>query len=618
MLIPLIVASVLIITFLSVFVIPGIALVRDNQVGIVTRKMSGKKMAEGQIIARNGEIGIQAQTLMPGLYYKFPIIWKIKKADVIDINPNEIGIVESVDGDVLPKGRLLGDEVECNSFQDAKAFLTNNGKKGPQIAILKPGTYRINIAVFSIKKHHVINVEEDTIGIVMAADGLSLPPGFVIAPKAVEAKEHKFFQDGQSFINNNGYRGPQLDTLQPGQYYINPLLFNVKLVPVAEVPPGYVAILRSNVGQELEKQNTIPTSTDIKPDLSQPVHESIESVLITNKNTRGIWNQPIAPGKYNLNTIAFTPYLVPTSAVTIDWASGSEVRSNILGSAPKSKSIDNRPETEKATEFFKFSQLKVTSKDGFQLEVDVRMVIRIRPDNAAFIIARFGSVENLIEQIVHPLIDSSFRNKAGEEKAIEFVLGRTALQRDALERARKEFSQYNVEAQNLLIAYIAVDKDLLATQTKKEIALQQQEQYKEEAKARQEEINVEEKKARAIKQKDVVEAKLEIAIKTDKAEARRKEAEGERDYIQFIADGNAHREKTVGEAIAKAYEAQAAALGGAGPVAVVKLMQEISSGNVKITPDVLVTSGQDGQGNGLVNALLAMLLTQNKEIKKSK
>src|SRR2546427_9098445 len=68
---------------------------------------------------------------------------------------------------------------------------------------------------------------------------------------------------------------------------------------------------------------------------------------------------------------------------------------------------------EKGLSFFRFGQLLVTSKDGFKLEVDVRMVIRILPENAAFVIARFGSVFNLIQQIVHPLIDASFRNNAG-------------------------------------------------------------------------------------------------------------------------------------------------------------------------------------------------------------
>ena len=77
----------------------------------------------------------------------------------------------------------------------------------------------------------------------------------------------------------------------------------------------------------------------------------------------------------------------------------------------------------------------------------MRMVIRIQPANAAYIIARFGSVANLIDQIVHPLIDSSFRNKAGEKKAIDFFQSRTDLQTEALAHAKERFSEYNEDNQ---------------------------------------------------------------------------------------------------------------------------------------------------------------------------
>ena len=595
---------------LVILVLSGFVLVADNQVGILTKKMLGKKMPEGQIIARNGEIGIQAQTLMPGLYWRFPLFWKIHKAKVTDINPNEIGVLESVDGLPIAAGRLLGDEVECNSFQNAKAFLDNHGKKGPQVAILRPGTYRINTSVFIVTSRRATQISKEKVGIVVALDGVPLPSGYIVAPKPTP-ESHKFFQNGQAFLDAQGYRGPQLDTLQPGEYYINPLIFQVKEENVADVPPGYVAVLRSNVGKELEKTDEVPVDAEGQA-LKQPIHEVVETLLIPDRNTRGIWKEPVAPGKYNLNTIAFTPYLVPTSAVTIDWAAGSEVRSTIIGQKPVSvPPVVERPESEKITEFFKFSQLRVTSRDGFQLDVDVRMVIRIQPANAAFVIARFGSVANLIEQIVHPLIDSSFRNKAGEEKAIEFIQGRTKLQKEALERAKGEFAQYNVEAQNLLIAYIHVDKALLETQTKKEIASQQQAQYEQEALAREKEISVREKEARAAKQKDVIDAILAIDIQTNMAEAARKQAEGIRDSTQIKAVGDAEKEREVGKGIADAYKAQVDVLKGddARFIALIKVMQEIGAGKVKITPDVLV-SGGDNQGGNLFNAFIATLLTK--------
>ncbi|MCX6647891.1 MAG: SPFH domain-containing protein [Candidatus Bathyarchaeota archaeon] len=594
--------AIVLLVLLLIFVLPGFALVRDNEVGILTKKMSGKKLPQGKIIASDGEIGVQADTLMPGLYWRFPIIWKINKGRVTQIPQGSIGIIESIDGHSLQKGRLLADDVECNSFQDAKAFLNNGGRKGPQIDILLPGTYRINTAVFRIELTPALEVPKEMIGVVVAMDGTPLPSGYIVAPEP--QGDHKHFQDGEAFITAGGYRGPQLETLQPGEYYINKRLFTVSLYSVAVVPPGYVAVVISSVGKELASSPMAP-AISVTPDLNQPVHEAVESLLITDKSQRGIFRDPIAPGTYNLNLIAYKAELVPTSAITIDWASTSgPSETKIIG-----KERSEVGQSAKITEFFKFSQLRVTSKDGFQLDVDVRLIIRIQPPNAPFVIARFGTVSNLIEQVAHPLIDSSFRNEAGKKAAMEFVHSRTELQLQALEKAREEFSKYHVEVQGLLIAYINVDTQLLETQTKKEIAVQQQKQYEQEALAQEQRIAVAEKTARANQQENVISAKLSIEIAADRAEAARREAEGIRDATKTKADGTAYENEQVGEGIAAAYKAQTEVLGQQN-VAALKLFEEIANGKIVITPEVQVTGG--GDSGNLVNALLATMLKKSK------
>jgi regulator of protease activity HflC (stomatin/prohibitin superfamily) len=603
---------IVIIVFLT-----GLKRIGADKVGILTRTMFGKKMPEGQIIARHGEIGVQAQILMPGLYWRFPIIWSFEKVPVVTIDTASIGVVESVDGEPLPKGRVLGDEVECNQFQDAELFFKNHGRKGPQVGILRPGTYRINTTLFKVTRSPAIRIAENNIGIAIAKDGTPLPPGYIIAPKAVNSDgteaDHKFYQNGQLFIDSKGYRGPQLDTLQPGIYYINPMLFDIKAEFVAEVLPGYVAVIRSNVGLELEKGAEGPTPTTGEDYFSGPIHEDVERILITSKYTRGIWREPIAPGKYNLNTIAFTPYQVPTSAVTIDWATEGKIGTEVKGAKLK--------EAKDEGVLYKFDPLKVTSKDGFQLEVNVRMVIRIQPANAAYIIARFGSVVNLIDQIVHPLIDSSFRNKAGEKKAIDFFQSRTDLQTEALLHAQEKFAEYNVEAQNLLIAYIDIPKELLDTQTKKEIANQQQAQYDQEAQAQEKRIAVMEKASRADKQKDVIDARLSIDINNDRAEAKVREADGDRRSVILraqgtkestilVADGNSYQSKIEGEGVAAAYDAQKEAIGQQN-VAIIKLIQEIAAGKIQIVPQILVNGGDGANSGNLFNAWLAQMVAQN-------
>ena len=91
-------------------------MIGDNQVGIPIKKIFGRKMPQGQIIARSGEVGIQASTLMPGFYWRNPITWKIIRVPIIQIGTTEIGVIESVDGQPIPKGRLLGNEVKCNHY----------------------------------------------------------------------------------------------------------------------------------------------------------------------------------------------------------------------------------------------------------------------------------------------------------------------------------------------------------------------------------------------------------------------------------------------------------------------------------------------------------------------
>lgn len=626
------------------FVGRGIFRVADDEVGILTKRMNGPPLPSGRIIATKGEVGIQAKTLTPGLYFRIPIIWSVKKDKMVTISPEEIGVVESIDGQSLPKGRLLGDEIDCNHFQDATRFIEgyeaedktlHQGFKGPQIGTLKPGTYRINTFVFNIEKKPVVRIDSNSVGIVVAKDGISLSSKFIISPepleladkvKAPSARPHKSFQDGQAFIDSLGYRGPQLQTLQPGSYYINPLLFEVKISPLGNVPAAYVGVVISYVGEDMEKSKDTPSKTSDKPDYNQPIHPEAEKLLMTDNKTRGILRDPIAPGKYNLNTLAYKVILVPTSAVMIDWAAGTDTSlrsrpSTIEDELSDVSAYENVPtyleksSTVKAREFYKFSQLRVTSKDGFTLLVDIRLVIRIQPDNAPFVIARFGSVDNLIEQIVHPLIDSSFRNKAGEKEAIGFVQERTPIQQEALLRAREEFAIYHVETQNLLIAYIDTDTALLQTLKDKALALTLQKQYEQQTVAEEKRINVQEMKAKADKQPDVVAAQLEILIQKNRAAAEIQRATGVRQATILQAEGDAKRIELTGEAQAKAYQLQTDVLG-ADKTAMLKALDEIGVRNIKIVPDILVTGSQGD--TSLFSTYMATLMQKSEEDKKEK
>jgi uncharacterized membrane protein YqiK len=126
----------------------GVVLIPQNSIGIVDKRFAvlgkNRTLPEGQIVALNGEAGVQADTLAPGLhFFLWPWQYKIKLQEFLIVPQDSIGVVEARGGIPLTEGRVLGKRVECKAFQDARAFLLGSGQRGPQITVIPPGTYRI-------------------------------------------------------------------------------------------------------------------------------------------------------------------------------------------------------------------------------------------------------------------------------------------------------------------------------------------------------------------------------------------------------------------------------------------------------------------------------------------
>src|SRR5262249_31759652 len=78
------------------------------------------------------------------------------KVPLVTVPQGKIGYVYARDGEPLPAGQTLGRVVECNNFQDTRAFLsqggedTPTGQRGRQRAILREGVYALNLALFVV------------------------------------------------------------------------------------------------------------------------------------------------------------------------------------------------------------------------------------------------------------------------------------------------------------------------------------------------------------------------------------------------------------------------------------------------------------------------------------
>src|SRR5215471_20437899 len=119
----------------------GVIVVPDDSVGVVTKKFvlfgAHRNLPDGRIIALNGEAGFQADTLPPGLHFGlWPWQFTVELVKFFTVPQGKIGVVESCDGAPLPSGRIIAQQVNCDAFQDARAFLQNGGQRGPQMEVI--------------------------------------------------------------------------------------------------------------------------------------------------------------------------------------------------------------------------------------------------------------------------------------------------------------------------------------------------------------------------------------------------------------------------------------------------------------------------------------------------
>src|SRR2546423_8545983 len=107
-----------------------------REIAIKERRYFGAKMPPGRVVATEGEVGIQADVLKPGLHFvKWPFERLVRKVPLIEIGARDLGIVEAIDGEPLPPGRNFApDRAEHarNNFQDPIAFTKRHGAKSTQ------------------------------------------------------------------------------------------------------------------------------------------------------------------------------------------------------------------------------------------------------------------------------------------------------------------------------------------------------------------------------------------------------------------------------------------------------------------------------------------------------
>ena len=598
----------------------GMVIVPEDRIGLVTKKFvlfgSNRELPDGRIIATSGEAGYQGKTLAPGLYF-WKWFWQfVVTMEKFTIIPEgKIGLVMAKDGAAIPTGNILARRVECDVFQDAVKFLTTGGQRGRQSTYITAGSYRINTMAFQISITDIVRIQESMVGIVTTLDGYPIEAG-QIAGKKVEG--HNNFQDFDGFIQRGGNRGLQQQVILAGSYNLNPWAVQVEEIPMMEIPIGFVGVVISYVGQDGRDL----TGSDFK-------HGNI-----VEKGFKGVWLEPMGPGKYPINTYVMKVEQVPTTNLVLNWAAARSEAHNL------DKNL---------------STITVRSKDGFPFNLDVAQIIHVPTTEAPKVIARFGNMVNLVSQVLEPTIGNYFRNSAQDSDVIAFLSTRKERQESAKMHIKKVLDEYNVNAVDTLIGDIVPPDSLMKTLTDRKIAEEQKITYETQKKAQETRQGMEKETAIADMQKDIVRAQQSVEIAERTANATVKKAEGDASGVKLavgaeaeaikvrahgqaeatMAQARAESEATklkasaqaeqinltgsaeagkilaIGKSTAEAYELAVKALGGENFTRY-KITEELSRGHIKLIPDILIGGGSNGGGSA-IDGLLGLKLMEMME-----
>lgn len=606
----------------------GMVIVPEDKIGLVTKKFvlvgSNRVLPDGRILATKGEAGLQAKALPPGLYWMmWPWQYSVTMQAFTVIPQGMIGLVLANDGHPLPTGHILATKVECDNFQDATMFLENGGQKGRQTKILPAGTYRLNTFAFTITLHEITIIRENMVGIVTALDGQPIRKG-QIAGEPIEG--HNNFQDVDTFLANGGCRGLQPTVMLAGSYFINPWAIQIEEIPMTDVPIGHVGVVISYIGEDGK-------------DLTG---EQFKHGNIVEKGYKGVWMEPIGPGKYPVNTFTMKVELVPTTNLVLNWANARSEAHNL------DKNL---------------STITVRSKDGFQFNLDVAQIIHVPSTEAPKVIARFGNMNNLVSQVLEPTIGNYFRNSAQDSDVISFLSTRKERQMSAKEHIREVLDEYNVNAVDTLIGDISPPEALMKTLTDRKIAQEEEKTYETQKMAQERRQGMEKETAIADMQREIVKASQSVEIAQRTADATVKKAEGdaaslklqvnaESEAVKMRANAEAEATKArgaaqaeftkmnaaaeaeqisktglaeaekimaIGQSTAEAYELQVKAMGEENFTRF-KITEEVARGKVKIIPDLIISGGEnstDGSLSGLMGLQLLKMLSEKSETTKA-
>ena len=598
----------------------------NDQVGIVEKLWSSKgSLVEGALVALKGEAGFEPEVLRGGLHFGY---WRwqysVHQRPLITVKQGKMAYVFARAGEALGPSQTLGRVVDCNHFQDVRAFL-KEGHKGRQRAILREGVYAMNLAVFNvITDDCVYSIQNDRnlanwqlqlsstngfdpvvvgssagskvddIGIITTHDGPSLQQGEIIAPPvgndAGDQNYHNNYQDIEAFLRAGGRRGKQYAPLLDGTYFINHWFATIEHIPKEVVTIGEVGVVVSYYG----KQGNDTSGVQFRH--GERVHQG----------ERGVWDSTLGPGKYPFNTYAGQIIRVPTTNFVLHWITG-------------------KSESHKYDESLK--SIDLITKDAYEPSLPLSVVVHIDYQKAPNVIQRFGDVKKLITQTIDPMLSAYFRDVAHKKTMLELIHSRDDIQGQARTELKAKFEQFDIECVDVLIGKPESKDDdgkienLLEQLRLRQLSLEQIETYGKQEQAADKKKSLNDANAKAEMQELLTQSAIKIAITTNQAEAdlakARKDAErrvvtakAESESISLEGQGQSDKVSLVGSAEAEVLQKKVNSFGNPKLYALSVVADALAHSQQPLVPATMLSTGGEGQQGSMLSMLMSLLVAE--------
>ena len=468
------------------------ALIGADKVGHIKRIYMADDLPPGRIIAVEGQKGPQAELLGPGFHFRplLNVLSDIEQHDVVSVPEGFYGQLTANDGAPMPEGMFIAPVIPDDrlaSMLDARTFIENGGYRGPQETVLKPGVYRLNRYLFSVR------IDDETAATIIPTGQVGVvksnvqQPGINCKEEMVRVSQAQHDADALSVpLVPKGCIGLWKEPLLPGAYYLNRHAYDVTLVDTRvqtwEYRGGY-------------RRRSIDLSIDQQGNLKQ-VESTVEIAIPDTAVDRAVsvkvegWDIP-----QELRVVAqISPENAPIVAGSVGGMQDIEHR--IL--TPLIRSIVRNVAG---------SSIRIPRKEGDKIVgYDVRST-----------------------------------------KVLDFIENREAIEDTIEDQIKAESRKAGVEIKEIRLGEPAIPPEILVARIRQQLADQLGEAYKRETEAQKQRIETEQARATADEQPRLVQSQIAVQVANQREAERAALGRAERQYLEEIAKGQSAQALVLGQ-----------------------------------------------------------------------